>query len=56
MPVYLFLMIARFVSFILLGFLIRIVGDIVSHILLGKKPYRGRNLTSNKLLRKKEKH
>ena len=30
-------MIARFISYILLGFLIHIIGNIVSHVLLGKK-------------------
>ena len=39
-------MIARFVSFILLGFLIRIIGDIVTYFLLGKKSYRGKGFTS----------
>jgi hypothetical protein len=29
-------MVARFISYILLGFLIHIVGTIVSHVLLGK--------------------
>lgn len=39
-------MLARFVSFILLGFLIRIISDIVNYFLLGKKSYRGKSLTS----------
>lgn len=30
-------MVARFMSFILLGFLIHIIGNIISHLLLGKK-------------------
>jgi len=33
-------MVARFMSFILLGFLIHIIGNIVSHILIGKKTNR----------------
>lgn len=33
-------MIARFFSFVLLGFLIHIVGNIISHVLLGKKTNR----------------